>query len=109
MSLTMWPRNDGSSTPSIVSVSAERGLANWPAMRPTFTIGTPERVGEHDRHLEDDLQPVADAVGGEGVEGLGAVAGLEQEGPAVGDLAEGGGEVAGLAGEHQRAAGWRAA
>ncbi len=55
MSLTMWPRNDGSSTPSIVSVSAERGLANCPAMRPTFTTGTPGGVGEHDGHLEDDL------------------------------------------------------
>ena len=22
--------------------AAERGLANWPAMRPTFTVGTPE-------------------------------------------------------------------
>ena len=41
-SLTMWPRNDGSSAPSTVSVALERGLANWPAMRPTFTVGTPE-------------------------------------------------------------------
>lgn len=40
-SLTMWPRNDGSSTPSIVSVAEERGLANCPAMRATFTTGTP--------------------------------------------------------------------
>ena len=39
--LTMWPRNDGMSSPSIDSKSAERGLANWPAMRPTFTTGTP--------------------------------------------------------------------
>ena len=26
---------------SMVSVAAERGLANWPAMRPTFTTGWP--------------------------------------------------------------------
>ena len=39
--LTMWPRNDGISSSPIRSVSAERGLANWPAMRPTFTTGTP--------------------------------------------------------------------
>ena len=32
---------DGSSIPSMVSRSAERGLANWPAMRPIFTTGTP--------------------------------------------------------------------
>ena len=41
MSLTMWPRNDGSTRSPIVSVGDERGLANWPAMRPTFTVGTP--------------------------------------------------------------------
>ncbi len=41
-SLTMWPRNDGSSVSSLVSVGLERGLANCPAMRPTFTVGTPE-------------------------------------------------------------------
>ena len=40
-SFTMSPRNDGSSMPSRVSVGAERGLANWPAMRPIFTVGTP--------------------------------------------------------------------
>ena len=40
-SLTMWPRKDCSSTSPIRSVSAERGLANCPAMRPTFTTGTP--------------------------------------------------------------------
>ena len=28
-------------TPSTVSVGSERGLANWPAMRPTFTTGLP--------------------------------------------------------------------
>ncbi len=37
----MWPRNDGRSTSPIRSVGLERGLANWPAMRPTFTTGTP--------------------------------------------------------------------
>ena len=59
-------------------------------------------VAEHDGHLEDDLERVADAVGGERVERLGAVARLEQERATVGDLAEGLGEVAGLAGEHER-------
>ncbi len=59
-------------------------------------------VGEHDRHLQDDLQLVPDRVGREVVEGLGAVAGLEQEGLAGGDLAQGPGEPARLAGEHER-------
>ncbi len=27
--------------PSRVSVGEERGLANWPAIRPIFTVGTP--------------------------------------------------------------------
>ena len=38
---TMSPRYEGYSLPSTISVSADRGLANWPAMRPTFTTGTP--------------------------------------------------------------------
>jgi len=38
----MWPRNDGSSTPSTISVGEVRALANWPAMRPTFTTGVVE-------------------------------------------------------------------
>ena len=36
-------------------------------------------VGQHDRHLEQHAQLVADVVGGHAVEGLGAVAALEQE------------------------------
>ena len=42
MSFTMWPRNAGSSKPSMLSVACVRGFANWPAMRPTFSAGTPE-------------------------------------------------------------------
>ncbi len=37
----MWPRKDGNSTSPTRSVLAERGLANWPAIRPTLTTGTP--------------------------------------------------------------------
>ena len=40
-SFTMWPRKLSSSTPPISSGSADRGLANWPAIRPIFTTGTP--------------------------------------------------------------------
>ena len=39
-SLTMWPRNEGSSTPSTTSVGLERGLANCPAARASFTTGS---------------------------------------------------------------------
>ena len=44
----------------------------------------PGVVGQDDRHLEDDPQPVAYRIG-RGVERLGAVASLEQEGFAAGD------------------------
>ena len=50
-------------TPPTVSVALERGLANWPAIRPTLTTGTPERVGEGHGHLQDDLELVSDLVG----------------------------------------------
>ena len=59
-------------------------------------------VGEHDGHLQDDAQLLSDVVGGELLEALGAVAGLEQEGVAGGDLGEFGLQGAGLAGEHER-------
>src|SRR5438270_34751 len=38
----MKPRKAGSTRSPTVSVGEERGLANWPAMRPSFTTGTPE-------------------------------------------------------------------
>ncbi len=40
-SFTMSPRKDGSSMPSRTSVGDERGFANWPAILPIFTVGTP--------------------------------------------------------------------
>jgi hypothetical protein len=101
MSLTMWPRNDGSSTPSIGLGGARAGLGELAGDAADLHRGHARRVGEHDRHLQDDLELVADGVGRERVEGLGAVAGLEQEGLAGGHAGELG-EVAGLAGEHQR-------
>ena len=39
-SFTMWPRNEGSSTPSTTSVGLERGLANCPAARASLTTGS---------------------------------------------------------------------
>ena len=37
--LTISPRKAGRVTSPRVSESLERGFANWPAMRPIFTIG----------------------------------------------------------------------
>ena len=48
----------------------------------------PHRVRQHDGHLEDDAQLLPDVVGRELLERLGAVAGLEQERTAGGDLGQ---------------------
>ena len=58
-------------------------------------------VGQRHRHLQNDLELVPDGVGRELGEGLGAVAGLEQEGLAVGHLGQLRCEVTGLAGEDE--------
>ena len=75
-------------------------------------------VGEDGGHLEQDLQPLADRDGGVGgagfgeprevVERLGAVARLEQERAAGGDLGERASHLARLAGEDERRQGVQA-
>ena len=105
MSLTMWPRKDGQ-LDAVDHLGVRR-----PRLRELARDATdlhdrhPGGVAQHDRHLQDHLQPVTDPVGGERVEGLGAVARLQEEGPPVGYLTERGGEVAGLAGEDERGEG----
>ena len=59
-------------------------------------------VGHHGRHLEDDLELLADRDRREVGERLRAVTGLEQEGAALRDGRQGAGEVARLAGEDER-------
>jgi hypothetical protein len=59
------------------------------------------RVGEHHRHLQDDLELVADGVGREALERLGAVTRLEQERPSLGHVGQVLGQLPGLAREHQ--------
>ena len=80
----------------------ERGLANWPAMRPIFTRRHAGAVREHQRHLEDHLELVADVVGRELGERLRAVAGVQQEPVALGDARERRAQRARLAREHER-------
>ena len=58
--------------------------------------------GQHGRHLQQDLQLLADRDRGEVLERLGAVARLEQERAALGDVRERVAERAGLAGEDER-------
>ena len=59
-------------------------------------------VGQHDGHLQQHAEGVADVVGGEVGEALGAVAALQQEGLARGHLGQRRLELARLAREHQR-------
>jgi hypothetical protein len=67
--------------------------------------GHPRGVREDHGHLEDDLELVADGIRGEGVEGLGAVARLEQERFSGGHPAELGGELPRLTREDERGEG----
>ena len=60
------------------------------------------RVGQDDRHLQQDLELLADRHRGGVVERFGAVTGLEQEGAAGRDLRERVPQRARLAGEHER-------
>ena len=59
-------------------------------------------VGEHERHLQDHLELVADVVGRELGERLRAVARVEQEAVALGDARERCAQRARLAREHER-------
>ena len=81
---------------------AGAGLGELAGDAPDLHDRHAERVGQHDRHLEDDAQLLPDVVGRELLERLGAVAGLEEERVAGGDLGERGLQRPGLAGEDER-------
>ena len=97
----MWPRKDGSSVVSLSLGVGRAGLGELAGDPSDLHDRDPAGVGEHDRHLEDDFEPVADRVG-RALERLGAVAGLEEKGFAAADAGQLLGEVASLAGEHER-------
>ena len=78
------------------------GLRELPGHAADLHDGNADGVGEHDGHLQDDAQLLSNVVGGELIEALGAIAGLEQEGPPGGHTGEFGLQRPGLAGEHQR-------
>ena len=59
-------------------------------------------IGEHHRHLEEETEEIADVVRRMLGEALGAIAALEQEGLALGDLGQGALQLAGFARKHQR-------
>ena len=64
--------------------------------------------GEHHRHLQQHAEGVADDVGGEILEALGAIPALQHDGPPFGDFGQRGLEAACLAGEHERRIGAQA-
>ena len=71
-------------------------------MRPIFTTGTLAAVGQHHRHLQQHAEGVADDVGGEVGEALGAVPALKHERPPLGGERERRLQPPRLAGEDQR-------
>ena len=81
---------------------AGAGLGELAGDAPDLHDRDAHRVRQHDGHLEDDAQLLPDVVGRELLERLGAVAGLQEEGVAGGDLGERGLQRAGLPGEHER-------
>jgi hypothetical protein len=62
-------------------------------------------VGEHDGHLQDGLELGPDVLRGGAVEGLGAVAALEDEGLAPGHGGQPVAQLVALAGEDERGQG----
>ena len=77
-------------------------MAYCPAIRPDLHHRHRGGVGQHDRHLQQHPQLVADVVGGHAGERLGAVAALEHERLAARDRGDLVLEVVALAREHQR-------
>ena len=77
------------------------GLGELTGDPPDLHHGHAEGVGEHHGGLQDHPQLVADVVGRELLEALGAVPGLEQEGIPGGDPPERSEQVPGLAGEDE--------
>ena len=83
----------------LVGVGARLGELAGDAAHLHHRLGPGE--GHHHRHLQHQPEEVADVVGPELLEALGAVAALQQEGAALGGLAQQRLQPARLAGEHQ--------
>jgi hypothetical protein len=71
-------------------------------MRPTLTTGLTAGKGQHNGHLQEDAEEVANVVGLVLGKALGAVAPLQQKALAFGNLGQLALQLAGLTGKHQR-------
>jgi hypothetical protein len=69
-------------------VGRAAGLGELTGDAPQLHRGEPGGVGQHNSHLQDDLELVPNGVGREVPERLGAIPGLEHKGTAVGGLGE---------------------
>ena len=97
MSLTIWPRNDGTTSPLVSTGGA--GLGELTGDTADFH-DRQTAVREYDRHLKDHAELVAYRVG-RTVKRFGAVTRLEQERFTSSDTGQLIGEVPSLAGEHE--------
>ncbi len=86
----------------MVSVSDGAGLGELAGDAADLDHGLAGAVGQHHRHLQEDAEEIADVVGAVLGKALGAVAALQQEGPALGHFGQLVLQIAGLAGKDQR-------
>ena len=101
-SLTMWPRNEGSATPSTISVFDRAGLGELAGDAADLHHGHARRVGEHHRHLEDDPQLLPDRVGAKVPKDSAQSPAWSRNALPVGNVGQVARQVAGLTGEDQR-------
>ena len=98
----MCPRNESSSRVADALGWRRARLGELPGDPSDLDHRHAGGVGERDRHLQDDLQLVADGIGREVGEGLGTVSRLEKERPAVRNVGQLRSQAPGLTGENER-------
>ena len=82
-------------TLNLLRAFAQGGYAN-------LEHGLARPMGQHHGHLQEDAEKITNMVGAVFGEAFGAIAALQQECPAMGDFGQLVGQVARLAGKHQR-------
>ncbi len=80
----------------------ERGLANWPAMRPTLTTGLLRTEGQDDGHLQKGAEEIADRIGACSAKLSAQSPPCKQEAAALGNIGKRALETARLSREDKR-------
>ena len=78
------------------------GFCKLPGYTTDFDDGHGGSKRQNNRHLENDLEGIADVVGGKFGEAFGAVAALKKKGASLGDLAKLAFQALCFSGEHKR-------